>query len=221
MSVSADGEQQEFCLQIILVNTLSDYPGYQMLTCQHGANALVGCAKCNSLGVHVKALDKTVYDEDVRRNLPPNHPFGTDPAFRKPECRPPFHDRSHSELLQAAEAISEMEDGRGKAAFIKATVVKGRSALFDAPYFDVARESQLDVAHVVANIGRRTAALVLGQSDMRKVREDLCNISFHNSTDWIVQKEKEVKAKRKRADANGELPAEQSAEVEEIFPPVD
>jgi hypothetical protein len=161
MSV-ADEVQQEFSLRILLVNTLSDYPGYQMLTCQHGANAIVGCTKCASQGVHVRTLDKTIYDEDVRRNLPLDHPFRKDPAFGKPELRVPCQDRSHNELLQAAEAVSDMEDGKGKAAFVKATGFKGRSALFDVPYFDVAKGPQLDVAHVVANIGRRIAAFVLG-----------------------------------------------------------
>jgi hypothetical protein len=54
------------------------------------------------------------------------------------------------------------------------------------------------------------------------VREDLCNIRFQNSSDWIVQKEaEEVRPKRKRANAKEPLSLDQPKEVEEYFPPVD
>jgi hypothetical protein len=228
LDTSIDGppEQQEFRLRILLVNTLLDYPGYVMATQQLGPGALQGCVKCPESGIWIPVLNKTIYDEHVRRNLPLDHPLRTDPAFKTEELRGPQKRRTHAQLEQDANIVMTMPAGKAKKAFIKSTGVKGRSSLFDIPYFDMAWRPIVDPMHCLANVADRFINVVTGESDTRACRQDMQNEAFQNSTDWIrIQPIDSGKRKKGKGERGGKRKAErgdlEEEEYEEVFPPVD
>ena len=68
-----------------LIHLIGDYPGLCELNHQTSHSGRLGCIKCWIKG--------QVFG-GYRRNLPPDHPFRTDPAFGPPEHGEPFEEKT-------------------------------------------------------------------------------------------------------------------------------
>jgi hypothetical protein len=192
-----------------------------MVLCLLGTNAIIGCGKCVAPGVHISVLDKTVYDEDVRRFLPTNHPFRTDPKFGPPETRGPFARRTHDKILQNARVVEGLI-GAARDTFVRAIGVKGLSILLELEFFNIEFAS-LDAMHILANAGERVSRIVIGENDTLKVREDMNATGFLGRDNWIERRQVDPGRRKqgggRRVGQKAKKSQDESPEEEIVFPP--
>ena len=83
-----------------------DGPANSAVTNQQGAGALWGCIKCEIEGA--TTLGRVLYG-GVRRYLPPDHRYRTDPAYGNPELRtpPPIRTIEDSRLQAMSEGLAQ------------------------------------------------------------------------------------------------------------------
>ncbi|GAQ78002.1 hypothetical protein KFL_000060680 [Klebsormidium nitens] len=204
-------------LHLLLQGHMSDYQGLPLFTQQLATGALQGCLCCTAPGEHSSILDKVVYNNDVRRSLPPDHPFRTDPSFGEPELREPHAKRTHNELLQLAQVVEQTPEGQAKQLLIKASGVKGVCALQELRYYDMVRRMVIDGMHALGNTSKRMAANIQGEHDTKKSRLQMQATAFQNRTDWIQKRLLEPGEKRPGKRRKGAEEAEEPQEIE-VFP---